>query len=276
MLLAVWAITSVLSLNSYAHEELYEYGHAQETENILFEQLQNMIQPFFNRNSCSSQGIFVPDHGTPGMLTLTFDDGPNRVTTPMVLDVLKNHGVKATFFIETQNVLGAETILDRMMNEGHRIGSHSFSHPNFARLSEEQQKTEIDRSGSILKNYLDSHSYFRFPYGIATCESVDHLKSHHYSVVGWHIDTCDWAYADGKITDKERRICAISRNEENDFIGHALRMAKIAKGGIVLMHDVHRLTANHLDHLLTEFEKSGHYFEDLGDSQIYPSLNGSN
>jgi peptidoglycan/xylan/chitin deacetylase (PgdA/CDA1 family) len=280
MLLSFLLFTSIVLPHSYAHEEIEhdvkQFGHAEESENILFEQFLNMVQPFFNKNSCFSQGIRVPDQPTPGFLTMTFDDGPNPATTPIVLDVLKKHDVKATFFIEADNVARAGSLLDRMINEGHRIGSHSYSHPNFAKITLEQQKDEIDHASSILEGHRDPHSYFRFPYGSATCESVDYLKSQNSKIVGWHIDSCDWAYSDGKITDKERRICGVAKGEENDFIGHALRMARVAKGGIVLMHDVHHLTANHLDELLSEFEKAGNHFVDLGDSQLYPKLNGSN
>src|SRR5699024_12745730 len=69
-------------------------------------------------------------------VALTFDDGPHSQYTPMLLDGLKERGVKATFFIQGQNIEGNEEILKRIQKEGHLIGNHTFHHVRLYRVSE--------------------------------------------------------------------------------------------------------------------------------------------
>ncbi len=255
---------------SNSHEN---YGHLDAQEDQLYQQFQFFGESFSHTRFCRHKGIAVPDAAVPGHLTMTFDDGPNPETTPLVLDVLKAHKIQATFFVEGQNVRGHELILERMLREGHRIGNHSYTHPNFESLNFDQQKKQIDKTTAVIGPYFDPRSYFRFPYGNATCDSYDYLSSKQYRVVGWHIDTCDWAYADGRISDKERMICEIQNGEEKNFVTHVKRVAGVERGGIVLMHDVHHFTADHLNQLLNELESDGYLFADLADQSVSPVLN---
>ena len=73
--------------------------------------------------------IEIPDAAPSKKLALTFDDGPNPETTPHVLDVLRKYHIHATFFLIGENIAGNETIVKRILREGHLVGNHSFTHP---------------------------------------------------------------------------------------------------------------------------------------------------
>ena len=71
----------------------------------------------------------------PGLVALTFDDGPDPDWTPAILDVLRDRHVPATFFVVGENALGHPGLLSRIVAEGHELGNHSYTHPNFATIS---------------------------------------------------------------------------------------------------------------------------------------------
>src|SRR5262249_52955939 len=71
----------------------------------------------------------------PKLVALTFDDGPDPVWTPKILDILKAKKVPATFFVIGENGLAERGLLERLVNEGHEVGSHTYTHPNLANAS---------------------------------------------------------------------------------------------------------------------------------------------
>lgn len=91
---------------------------------------------------------------------LTFDDGPHPVATPFVLDTLKEHNAKATFFCIGKNVVEYPDIYKRILNEGHAVGNHTFNHLNGWKTPDQEY---IDNIGEARK-YIDSE-LFRPPYG---------------------------------------------------------------------------------------------------------------
>jgi peptidoglycan/xylan/chitin deacetylase (PgdA/CDA1 family) len=94
---------------------------------------------------------------------LTFDDGPNATATPYVLDVLKKYNAKATFFCIGKNVVEQHEIYRRILDEGHRVGNHTFDHFNGWKVRDEQYLQNILQAGK----YIDSN-LFRPPYGKIT------------------------------------------------------------------------------------------------------------
>ena len=105
---------------------------------------------------------------------LTFDDGPHPTNTKKVLATLANHGIKATFFVLGQNSKSHLALVQDAFNAGHRIGNHSYSHPNLATLSAANVRSEITRTEAIIKAYLGAKKIFRPPYGAhnATVDGV--------------------------------------------------------------------------------------------------------
>ena len=77
------------------------------------------------------------------LIALTFDDGPHPVYTPMLLDGLKERNVKASFFLLGGNIEGNEEVVERMAEEGHLIGNHTYSHVQLTKISPEEAEREI-------------------------------------------------------------------------------------------------------------------------------------
>ncbi|MGZ3769279.1 MAG: polysaccharide deacetylase family protein [Bdellovibrio sp.] len=228
------------------------------------------VWSFFG-NSCK-YAIRVPDAVTRGTIALTFDDGPDPVTTPMVLSVLRAHKVKATFFVLGGKIPGNEPLLRHMVKEGHMLGNHSYSHANFHDLSSSKSRAEIAATDHLLHQF-EIPEYFRFPYGNSTCSADDTVKALGYKIVGWNIDSCDWAYADGYVSDKENKTCRAPESLRSDFIGYVLKQVSEIQGGVILMHDVHLKTAQNLDRLLSILERKGYKFVTLDDPNIFANLN---
>ncbi|HAK68817.1 MAG TPA: xylanase deacetylase [Treponema sp.] len=84
-------------------------------------------------------------------LSLTFDDGPNTTTSVQVLDVLASHNVKASFFLIGQNITEkSRPVIERQIREGHSVECHSWTHPEFPKLSAEQMTDEVRRTNAVI------------------------------------------------------------------------------------------------------------------------------
>ena len=83
-------------------------------------------------------------------LALTFDDGPLAKNTPQVLSILKKNNIKATFFLLGENMYGNEKIIKQIIADGHEIGLHTYSHPNFYKCSEEEIRKAEELENDLL------------------------------------------------------------------------------------------------------------------------------
>lgn len=136
----------------------------------------------------------------PGKIALTFDDGPDPQWTPQILDILKREHVPATFFIIGENALTERRLLDRMVSEGHEIGSHTYTHPNLAGASATQTDIELNANQRLFQAFTGrSLRLFRAPYfGDAEPTTADELipvyraQQRGYLSVGLHVDAEDW------------------------------------------------------------------------------------
>ena len=94
---------------------------------------------------------------TERVVALTFDDGPNEVTTPRVLDVLKRYGVQATFFVVGQSAEQYPEIVQRIVSEGHTVANHTYSHKALFPLSSAQSvKEELQRCNDAIASIIYS------------------------------------------------------------------------------------------------------------------------
>ncbi|MCK9858488.1 polysaccharide deacetylase family protein [Paenibacillus sp. ATY16] len=126
-------------------------------------------------------------------VALTFDDGPDETFTPLVLDELKKAGVKATFFVVGNRIEANPDIFQRMVSEGHAIGNHSYSHPNYLKLSDEQFREEIEKTDRLIKTYIGHlPSLVRPPYGGVTEGQINWLASMEKKIINWNVDSLDW------------------------------------------------------------------------------------
>jgi peptidoglycan/xylan/chitin deacetylase (PgdA/CDA1 family) len=104
-------------------------------------------------------------------LFLTFDDGPHPVATPFVLDMLKSYGAKATFFCIGKNVEAHPGIYQRILEEGHAVGNHTWQHLNGWKTGTDLYMADIAKAARVITSSL-----FRPPYGRITRQQANQLK----------------------------------------------------------------------------------------------------
>ena len=150
-------------------------------------------------------------------LSLTFDNGPDPVTTPEVLDVLDAAQVKATFFMLGSMLAkpGARAIAEDVRARGHRIGNHTWSHRQLGKMTPPQAVEEIERTQQLLDDLADEDRLFRPAAGggvlgpqMMSAAASDHLCAGGYSCVLWNSVPRDWedteAWPQTALTDVRR------------------------------------------------------------------------
>ena len=100
-------------------------------------------------------------------IALTFDDGPDRRYTPRILEILRHYQARATFFVIGMNGIFNPDLLQQIIAEGHEIGSHTFTHPNIALISQQQLELELNSTQRLLESIVGRCSVlFRPPYAV--------------------------------------------------------------------------------------------------------------
>lgn len=155
-------------------------------------------------------------------IAMTFDDGPSQKLTPKLLSILGDRHIKATFFVLGENVAEHPEIVAQAAQQGHEIGSHSWSHPNLAKMSDESVRSQLRRTDEVIKNATGkAPTLFRPPYGSITARQKRWIHDEFgYNIVMWDVDPFDW----------KRPGPAVVTN----------RIVKETRpGSIVLSHDIH-------------------------------------
>jgi len=183
------------------------------------------------------------------VIALTFDDAPDEIYTPRILDVLEKHDVKATFFVLGARVEKYPQMVKRINKEGHSIGNHTYWHPKLTETGVANMVWEIDKNEKAIQSVLDLETdLFRAPYGALTEDMVKKLRELDYRGIGWSIDSEDWK--------------GISKNEIKSRVINGLH-----PGSIVLMHAAGNVpgTEQALDELIPYLQKEGYYFATVPD-----------
>ena len=109
--------------------------------------------------------------GSAGLVALTFDDGPSAEITPTVLSTLRRYQAKATFFLQGEHAAARPDLVRAIAADGHVIGNHSWSHPQFSSLTAEQARTEIVRTNDTIEQITGTRPVlFRYPFGEETAD----------------------------------------------------------------------------------------------------------
>jgi peptidoglycan/xylan/chitin deacetylase (PgdA/CDA1 family) len=176
-------------------------------------------------------------------IALTFDDGPSEKLTPKLLDLLAAHHIKVTFFVIGQNVADHPEIVRRAAREGHEIGNHSWSHPSFGKMSDENVRRELKKTDDAITNACGVHpTLMRPPYGSITLRQKRWIHDEFgYRIILWDVDPLDWKRPGAKVVTN--RIVKETRN-----------------GSIVLSHDIHPGTIESVPETLNELEAKGFKF----------------
>ncbi|MEH7419373.1 polysaccharide deacetylase family protein [Neobacillus drentensis] len=202
-------------------------------------------------------------------IVLTFDDGPDPVYTPQILDILNKYHIKGSFFIVGENAVLHPNLIKRMYNEGHEIGSHTFTHPDVASTAPWQTKLELNANQRLFEE-ITGHSMtlFRPPY-VADAEPstksellpIVRAQDMGYTMVGELIDTDDW-----------------QRPSSNEMVKRVLE--QLSEGNVILFHDSggdRSNTVKALPVIIKELQQRGYTFTTIGqmigktNSQIMPS-----
>lgn len=177
--------------------------------------------------------------GSAPVVALTFDDGPHRAYTELLLDGLKERGIKATFFLIGVNVEGHEEIVERMAEEGHLIGSHTYNHVQLTKLSDEKACEEIETTNAMLEEICGQEiHYIRPPFG-SWPERLDCLMN--MEVVLWSVDPLDW-----KVQNTDAVVRAV--------------VSKAKDGDIILLHDVYKTSVEAAFQIIDTLTERGYEF----------------
>jgi peptidoglycan/xylan/chitin deacetylase (PgdA/CDA1 family) len=192
-------------------------------------------------------------------VVLTFDDGPSAATTPDILDALSRQCVKATFFLVGRNSTEHPAIVARERLEGHTIGHHSFSHPakTLASLLFEAAVADIEQGIEADERAAEgpTSDFFRFPGFGDSPDLLAELARRRMPVFGADLWASDWN--------------KMSPDEELRLLMSRLRKAK---GGIVLLHDSKRQTADMLPRFLATLKNEGFHVVHVVPDQAIPPL----
>jgi len=204
----------------------------------------------------------------PKKLVLTFDDGPDAVYTPEILDELKDLGVPATFFLVGQMVERYPEVARRILREGHEIGSHTFTHPNMGAVSHRRAILEFNTAQRALQAVLGrSTILFRFPYNAddeaqtnAETDPIVQASSLGYITVGELIDPQDWNQ------EKTDSLGDVVPRTADDIVADIMQQADTTKGNVILLHSAggnRSLTVAALATVVPRLQRKGYEFVTL-------------
>jgi len=163
--------------------------------------------------------LFLHGSRDKNEVALTFDDGPDIRFTPLVLDVLKKHNVKATFFLMGSRAKEHDEIVQRIHKEGHAIGNHTYWHPNLPKEELDRLDWEVRETEQVIENIVGfKPKLFRSPYGALNEEMVETLDHLGNKIIGWDVDSLDW------------------KQLETNVIADNI-LSNVSPGSIILMHD---------------------------------------
>lgn len=178
-------------------------------------------------------------------IALTFDDGPHPLTL-QILETLKKHNSKATFFCIGKNIEQYPEIFNQIIEQGHIVGNHSYRHSAFFDFYRKDRIVgEINQTDAIIEKFSGKKpQFFRPPYGVTNPSIRRALAVTKHKVIGWNIRSLD----------------GVVKNETVIFNRIAKR---ISPGGIVLLHDTSRQSVNVLERLLVTLREKKYHVVSL-------------
>ena len=176
-------------------------------------------------------------------LYLSFDDGPNPNVSPWVLEILKKHEAKATFFCIGKKAENHPELLDQIIAEGHSLGNHSYSHPNGWKSNCAEYVADVEHCAQWVNSKL-----FRPPYGRIGLSQISALQKKNYQIVLWDVLSGDF---DPKLSKEQclKNVLQFSKN-----------------GSIIVFHDSEKAFEKLsfvLPRVLEHFHKLGYEFKSI-------------
>lgn len=176
-------------------------------------------------------------------IAITFDDGPNPETTPRLLKMLAQRGIKATFFVLGSRATASPEIIKQMVAEGHEVANHSWDHPQLPKIPLAAADRQIgDTNAAIERITGKSPLYVRPPYGAMTPALRAHLRDKFGSTfVYWSVDPLDW-------------------KDRNPQLIHDRIVSNVHSGAIILVHDIHPTTVDAMPRTFDDLLAKGYKF----------------
>jgi peptidoglycan/xylan/chitin deacetylase (PgdA/CDA1 family)/uncharacterized caspase-like protein len=199
----------------------------------------------------------------PKTVVLTFDDGPHPKYTDDILDILKRYDAPAIFFNLGRNLgtvdaqghakLGPNgAVAKRVLQAGHQLADHSFTHSVMAKLSDDAVRTETTQTEALLDaTGRQPSSLFRFPYGARTEGALSTVEALKLRSMMWNVDSMDWADPVPK-SIAERVLSEVER----------------AGRGVILFHDIQGRTVQALPLVLDQLSADGYRFATWRDGKF--------
>ncbi len=171
-----------------------------------------VIPDYYNRNISKKVIKRVKSNNE---IALTFDDGPDRRYTSSLLDLLKENGVKASFFVVAENAAANQDILFRMIKEGHSVGLHSLNHRNAWLTLPWKTQTDFSRSIELFKRMGVEIQFFRPPWGKFNILTQYNADKHGLKTVLWTLSARDWSRF---VTAKDIKNSIVNNTKAGDII----------------------------------------------------------
>jgi peptidoglycan/xylan/chitin deacetylase (PgdA/CDA1 family) len=301
--------TSMIQAHNTGSKEKYLLKSSKQLKSISKTNGEISNSPFSGEISCSSSDDFLKNKNSKktsdsshvldaskkfalpsviqrcinnGDIALTFDDGVGK-STKDVLEILQSEGVKATFFVLgntlDSSIIGeifANRTLHQMLEDGHTIASHSYSHPNFDEYWPEGISHEMERAKNLfIKHVGVAPRFMRPPFGNATPRTIQSLHSLGYFIIGWNVDTNDWMHAGAPEKSLKDFTSKLPNSDLIDSIrfqkggltdlGMKTMINNILESKIALMHDIHPSIVHFLPPLIKQARKLGYRFVNMED-----------
>lgn len=199
------------------------------------------------------EAIYMDESGEKA-LYLTFDNGYEQGYTEQVLDILKEENIPATFFVTGHYVKSAPNLVKRMVNDGHIVGNHSYTHPDFTKMSKPSVEKELKKLEDAVALITDQKEmkYVRPPRGTFNEKTLEWIDELNYIHVFWSLAFIDW------------------KTEEQKGWQYAYDqiMEQIHPGAILLLHAVSSDNAQALQKVIADLKEAGYTFKSLDDLML--------
>ncbi|MDR0695001.1 MAG: polysaccharide deacetylase family protein [Prevotellaceae bacterium] len=176
------------------------------------------------------------------VVALTFDDGPDSITTPKILDILSGYGIPALFFCTGHKMEGQEHLLQRMVDEGHGLGNHTYAHSAlFPLLPLAKMKKDMQKCEERIQHFTHCRPFFRPPFGVTNPTVAKAAAQLGYRTMGWNVRSFD-------TVKKNYRDVAKRINK------------KLQPGNIILLHDTTPAMPELLTDIINYARQQGYRF----------------
>lgn len=230
-------------------DKAFHFGFKKSRNGALPSIAEEGFEPLLNKYDA----IFTGDPARKS-LYLTFDNGYENGFTERILDVLKEKNVPATFFVTGHYANDQPELIRRMVNEGHIVGNHSWSHPDLTRVSDADIREELNKVSELVAELSGQKRtvYLRPPRGIFSERTLAVSKELGYTNVFWSIAYKDWD----------------TKQQKGGQYAYDNVMSQLHPGAVILLHSVSHDNAEALPRIIDDARKQGFEFHSL-DELVY-------